>query len=87
MACIECKDCIHNVVCGLNKKKVVKECEHFKNKSLVVKLPCKIGTPVFIINKKMGCVYNGKFRLDDIDQFGRRVFLTKADAVKAVKGV
>jgi len=50
----------------------------------VIVLPCKVGTPVFIINKK-GQIFPGKFRLDDIDQFGKRVFLTKSEAGAALK--
>ncbi len=50
----------------------------------VVVMPCKVGTPVFIINKK-GQIFCGKFRLDDIDQFGKRVFLTKEEAEAALK--
>lgn len=52
----------------------------------VVVLPCKIGDPVFIIDKK-GYIHTGKFRLDDLDQIGKRVFLTRAEAEKALKGV
>lgn len=47
-------------------------------------LPCKVGTPVFIINKK-GQIFPGKFRLDDIDQFGKRVFLTRSEAEAVLK--
>lgn len=87
-----CEKCIHYDACndkvfggGIARYNGT-TCEHFKSKDLMIELPCKVGTPVFIINKTMGRVYPGKFRLDDIDQFGRRVFLTRADAEKAVKG-
>lgn len=50
----------------------------------VIVLPCKVGTPVFIINKK-GQIFNGKFRLDDLDQFGKRVFLTRSEAEGVLK--
>lgn len=83
---IKCENCIHYEVCGEHVAQVG-SCDYFKDETLFVKLPCKIGTPVFIVNKTMGRVYPGKFRLDDIDQFGRRVFLTRKEAEKAVKGV
>jgi hypothetical protein len=89
---MNCKDCIHYDACNDNAffgeiefyRKTV--CEHFKDKGLVIDLPCKVGTPVFIVNKTHGCVYKGKFRLDDIDQVGKRIFLTEEAAKKVIKG-
>ena len=51
----------------------------------VIVLPCKVGDPVFIITKN-GYIHTGKFRLDDLERFGKRVFLTRAEAEKALKG-
>lgn len=87
-----CEECIHYEVCqcledsGQINKIHPDACGVYKHKSLFIELPCKVGTPVFIVNKTMGRIYPGKFRLDDIDQFGRGVFLTRAEAEKAVKG-
>lgn len=81
---IKCENCIHYEVCGKYVAQVG-SCDYFKDETLFIKLPCKVGTPVFIINKKMGYVYTGKFRIDDLAQFGKRVFLTRAEAEKALK--
>jgi hypothetical protein len=51
----------------------------------MVELPCKVGTPVFIVNKTMGYVHPGKFKIDDLGKFGERVFLSKAKAEKVLK--
>ena len=90
---LTCNDCIHQELCNTYAKFGVTDvsaddttiCDLFKNKALIIELPCKVGTPVFIVNK-MGRICPGKFRLDDIDQFGKRVFLTRKEAEKAVKG-
>lgn len=48
-----CKDCIHFDVC--NKQKITNHrisqsvCNHFKDKSLVLDLPCKVGDTVYVI--------------------------------------
>lgn len=52
-----CKDCIHYEVCvfwtGMGAYKMqMKNCIHFKNKSDIVELPCKVGDTVYVINKK-----------------------------------
>ena len=52
----------------------------------VVMLPCKIGQTVWIVNKTMGKIYPAKFRLDDIDQVGKRVFCSKPEAERFLKG-
>lgn len=52
-----CKDCIHNDVCealemnGLAKVHP-KQCGYFTDKSRYVKLPCKIGDTVYIIDNR-----------------------------------
>lgn len=53
-----CKDCIHYDVC--NKQKITNHkisqsvCKHFKDKSLVLNLPCKVGDTVYAIGDKNG---------------------------------
>lgn len=53
-----CKDCIHYDVCRdfqgswiviehINKNEAEQKCEHFKDKSLIIELPCKIGDIVW----------------------------------------
>ncbi len=57
----------------------VEQIADYLDKKGVIVLPCKVGTPVFIIDRK-GRIFSGKFRLDDLDQFGKRVFLTRSEA-------
>lgn len=57
-----CKDCIHYEVCG-NKLETKEQSRHndnyiccnFKNKSLFIELPCKIGDVVYVIENKRPC--------------------------------
>lgn len=51
-----CKDCYHYDVCKFYNKNLPEEydpiewqCDNFKNKSLVVELPCKIGDKVYYL--------------------------------------
>lgn len=47
-----CKDCLHYRVCKFHideeTKMTVNECEHFKDRSKFVELPCEIGSKVFV---------------------------------------
>lgn len=50
-----CKDCYHYDVCKFYNKNLPEEydpiewqCDNFKDKSLVVELPCEIGTELFL---------------------------------------
>ncbi len=85
-----CKECFHYELCqalednGQASKIHPNECYFYKNKELVIELPCKVGDTVFIISKK-GYVYRGKFRLDDIDQIGKRIFLDEESAIRALR--
>lgn len=54
-----CKDCYHYDVCKFYNKNLPEEydpiewqCDNFKNKSLVVELPCKIGDKVYYLSIK-----------------------------------
>lgn len=52
-----CKDCIHYEVCGgvyVNTdifEEVEKDCKEFEDKSLYIKLPCKVGDTLFDISE------------------------------------
>ena len=46
----KCENCIHYDVCLFTKDKV---CDHFKDKSLFVELPCEWGKDVYTVVK--GC--------------------------------
>lgn len=65
-----CKDCIHYEVCSNNDVEetiydvveceiVEKNCEHFKDKSKFIELPCKVGDTVILLLEKL----NGDFEM------------------------
>ena len=47
----KCENCVHCAVCGLVQY-YSNGCHHFKDKSLVVELPCKVGDKVYILGCK-----------------------------------
>ena len=60
---IRCENCIHNEVCYLqevcdNIEEQLDEfgCEDFADKSLYIKLPCKVGDVVYTVSKRDGIV-------------------------------
>lgn len=96
-----CKDCIHENVCSALIEKglpwVDKEypadafCTAFRNKSLIIELPCKIGETVYIAIKKTSrhCkayayVRKTKLKYSNlarvISDFGKTVFLSYEEA-------
>lgn len=52
------------------------------DKNNVIALPCAIGSTVWAISKNCAEPFPAKFRLDDLAQIGRRVFLSRADALR-----
>lgn len=42
-----CENCIHNEVCKNYEPKSTIACERYKDNSLIVELPCKVGDTVF----------------------------------------
>lgn len=46
----KCENCIHNEVCKYEVVHSTKGCEHYKDKSLCVELPCKVGDTVYIVD-------------------------------------
>ena len=52
----------------------------------VIVLPCAIGSTVWIVSKNCTEPYPAKFKLDDLSQIGRRIFLTKEKALKFMRG-
>ena len=55
-----CKDCISYEACKFNNKNLPEEydpiewqCDNFKDKSLIIELPCKIGTELFLSDNIM----------------------------------
>lgn len=56
-----CKDCIHYDICTMafaSCDMAYEECEHFKEKSRFIELPCKVGELVYCIheNKVLPCI-------------------------------
>lgn len=45
-----CKDCIHYEVCE-NSPLMEDGCPYFKDKSLIVELPCKVGKEIYVMNR------------------------------------
>lgn len=69
-----CKDCIHYDVCNMYDGPYISvhldhNCEYFKDKSLIVELPCKVGDDFFIIAQRFE---KGKYTEHFIDE--RQVF-------------
>ena len=52
----------------------------------VIVLPCAIGSTVWIVSKACTEPYPAKFKLDDLSQIGRRIFLSKESALKFMRG-
>lgn len=48
-------------------------------------LPCAIGSTVWIVSKNCTEPYPAKFKLDDVSQIGRRIFLSKESALKFIR--
>lgn len=65
--------------------------EEMEEQGKLVILPCKIGTPIFVIGSKYRSgkidkwINTGKFRWSDIEKIGKTVFLTREEAEEALK--
>lgn len=51
----------------------------------VIVLPCALGATVWIVSKNCAEPYPAKFKLDDLSQIGRRIFLTRDSAIKYIR--
>ena len=77
MSKCECENCIHNEVCftvevygELNEDE---KCDCYKDKSLCVEIPCKVGDKVYIIENNEICeVMANKF---EFDKYGNCIVL------------
>lgn len=60
---MKCKDCYHNEICPLwDDYNDIPYCDgysdfcnnydHFKDKSLIVELPCKVGKEIYVLNRE-----------------------------------
>lgn len=59
--------------------------EDAEEAGLLVRLPCKIGTPCFCVGYHE--VYSSVFCYNNIPYFGKTIFLTREEAETALKGV
>lgn len=62
MSKCECKECVHEKVCRTREFPSIEEilkdgCPHYKDKSLFVELPCKVGRVVYVLRSQTS---NGK---------------------------
>lgn len=99
-----CQDCINNDTCLLGKvncKDNIEECcDMFKDRSLFVKLPCKIGDRIYDVRGAKGYGYkivplhvtaialigqNGLEYAKKINSFGKTVFVTYEEAESELK--
>lgn len=93
-----CKNCIHNGVCGqyllpFERDCVEEHCEYFKDKSKFIELPCPIGSTVYMIvnihdtfdDSEYRAVIQVSFRLDMLNNFNKRFFLTREEAEKKLE--
>ena len=79
--------------CSHFSKILKKLCEYedAEEQGLLLRLPCKVGDEVFIIGMKYRkgsfdkWINTGKFRISDLEYLGKTVFLTKAEAEKALE--
>ena len=60
----------------------IEEIAEHLDKNNVIVLPCAIGSKVWAISKNCAEPFPAKFRLDDLAQIGKRIFLTRAEAMK-----
>ena len=53
-----CKECVHNNICNIKQRynhpkyalqHIEKYCEHFKDRSRFVELPCKVGNRLYVL--------------------------------------
>lgn len=51
----------------------------------VIVLPCALGSTVWIVSKACAEPYPAKFKLDDLSQIGRRIFLSRESALKYMR--
>ena len=101
-----CKDCIHFDVCvdklGTTKfydnviaaNNVEKLCKNFKDKALVLDLPCNVGSKVYQFDSA-GNVYESEITTIifdtngiafDLKAIGKKIFMSRESAELALKG-
>lgn len=75
MSKCECKKCVHNDVCKYEVVHSTKGCEHYKDKSLCVELPCRCNDCKYYNVYLMECHRphcNGTMRMMDYCSYAER---------------
>lgn len=67
---------------GRKKKLTAEKIAAYLDKHNVIVLPCAIGSTVWIVSKNCSEPYPARFKLDDVSQIGRRIFLTRDEALR-----
>ena len=95
----KCENCYHAEICkkypntGLPPKmrdeRLGEGCEHFKDKSLIVELPCKANDTLYTFSAIARSVisFNAPdihWIIDSVNEFGKTVFLSYRDAERAL---
>ena len=95
----KCENCYHAKICknypntGLPPKmrdeRLGEGCEHFKDKSLIVELPCKANDTLYTFGAIARSVIsfnapNIHWIIDSVNEFGKTVFLSYRDAERAL---
>ncbi len=77
---------INSTPCPDKRCKITAEqiAEHLENNNVII-LPCKLGDTVWVVSKNASEPYPAKFKIDDVPQLGRRVFLSKESALKYMR--
>lgn len=100
----KCKDCIHNKACrsflvvshskteldAIANVEHASLCKNFKDKSLIIELPCRVGDVLWQHSPITGEPISFKvpdmhWILNNVEEFGQTVFLTREDAERALK--
>ena len=73
---MKCENCFHAGVClhRINYEDYDCECANYKDKSLIVELPCKVGDKVYILideSEKFGGSYIKEEKVTEISTAGR----------------
>ena len=90
-----CEDCIHCCICmgAYGMFLPVQVCDSFKDQSKFIELPCAIGDTVYMITTghddwtgyDFKTIIKTSFRLDMLNSFNKRFFLTREEAEKKLE--
>lgn len=104
---VACKDCIHNNVCSIWRAQEGQDakcwsenddwgCDYFEDKSKIIKLPCEIGSKIYMLVTKRPKIYLPEFTFVKetyltytnlervLADYGKEIFLVREEAEKAL---